>query len=163
MKNLITTLIAAVALAVSATAFSQTTSTVTKSHVVERTTQSSKAPVVQKSVAYSVTTTNVNLLYLRDGYDNHTALSVPVYTFPSTGGRLTANTLGAANMNDLQHKVYVGAGLDYKVPIKNGYSFDLTGGLKGFDLANLGASPTAGFVTGKSAWVFGVGVTIPLR
>ena len=160
MKNLITTLIAVVALAVSATAFSQTTTTTTTKQVVVST-QQTKKPIVAKSYSYSVTTTSVSLLYLRDGYQNYTALSVPLYTLTP---RLTANAIGSLDMNNLNKQVYAGTGLDWKVPCPGGFSFDVEGGLKGFNLASLnGTGQVAGLATGKGAFVFGIGFTFPLH
>ena len=155
MKN---TLFAALGLiALSASAFSQTTTT-TK----PKTQANQGGPVQAQSFDYSVTTTGINLLYLRDGFDNLTALSVPYFTFPNTAGRLSANAIGAADMNNLSHKVYAGTGLNYHIPVKGGYGIDLVGGLKGFDLANLASGSSAGFSTGKGSWVFGIGISIPI-
>jgi hypothetical protein len=145
MKNLLITLVAALALIT--TGFAQST-----------TTSSSKQSggVSAQSQTIEVTSTSLNLLYLRDGYDNYAAFTLPLYTFANTNGRLKLNTFGAFDPANIERRAYVGTGLSFDVLDEKGWKLTAFGGLKGFNLAD-----NFRFQDGKRGFVYGFGLSIP--
>lgn len=145
MKNL---LAIALGLMLAVSAMAQTVTTTTKKD----------GGVSAQSYTYERTSTQVSFVYLRDGYDNLAALNVPIK--PLTSGvvlgmpaLVTFNGIGAFDPNDLEHKIYVGTGLNLRLDvIPNKLAIDFVGGLKGFNIAD-------GFKLedAKRTWVFGVG------
>lgn len=110
----------------------------------------------EQSVTINASVTDFSLLYLKDGYDgSYSALAYKVYGLPGISW-LNVNAIGAFDTSTTK-SVYTGAALGATLYQKNGYSAVIYGGVKGFDI-------TDGFKYqgGKKAWVFGLGVSIPL-
>jgi hypothetical protein len=148
MKKYLVLLIALMTLSV--TAFAQSTTTTTKKNA------DTQGGFTAQSISYETTSTALNVLWLRDGFDNFAAFALPVYTFGNTQGKLKLNSTGAFDPNDVGNKAYVGAALSYDAYDKNGYKLTVYGGVKGLDL-NDGLK----FQSDKKGWVFGLGISIP--
>ena len=144
MKKLMMILVAVLALI--GTAFGQTTTTAPKTK---------QGQISAQSQTFDVTSTSLNFLYLRDGFDNYAAFSLPLYTFAKTQGRFKLNTIGAFDPNDIKRQAYVGMGVSYDVVDTAGYKLTLFGGMKGLNLAD-----NFRVQDGNRGYVFGLGLSI---
>ena len=145
MKNILLTLVALVAFGTMS--FAQSTTTTTR--------QSDGFTAQSQSV--ELTSTSLNLVYLRDGYDNYAAFTLPMYTFSGTGGRLKLNTFGAFDPNNIERRAYLSTGLSFDVVDQDGWKLTVFGGPKGFNVAD-----NFRFQDGNRGWVYGVGISLPL-
>jgi ABC-type glycerol-3-phosphate transport system substrate-binding protein len=145
MKKIIMILIAVMALL--GTALGQTTTTTPKTK---------QGQISAQSTSVDVSSTSLNFLYLRDGFDNYAAFSLPLYTFANTQGRFKLNTIGAFDPNDIKRQAYMGLGVSYDVVNTAGYKLTLFGGMKGLNL-----SDNFRLQDGDRGYVFGLGVSIP--
>lgn len=143
MKNFLITLVAALAL--STTGLAQSTTTTKQS-----------SDVSAQSQTIEVTTTSLNLLYLRDGYDNYAAFTLPLYTFASTNGRLKLNTFGAFDPSNVERRAYIGTGFSFDLFDDKGWKLTAFGGIKGFNIAD-----NFRFQDGNRGFVYGLGISIP--
>ena len=136
----------------------QTQTTTTVTHVGKL--QRDEVPVKPKSVATTVTSTSIGVLYLADATGSSaTALSVPLYTFPGTNGKLKICTIGAVTLGTPSTQIYVGAAISYLLYSNaQGWSITLIGGAKGFDLTD-----SFRMASGSHAPVFGFGITVPIK
>jgi hypothetical protein len=146
MKKIIMILIAVMALL--GTALGQTTTTTTP--------KTKQGQFSAQSTSVDVSSTSLNFLYLRDGFDNYAAFSLPLYTFANTQGRFKLNTIGAFDPNDISRQAYVGLGVSYDVVNTAGYKLTLFGGMKGLNLAD-----NFRLQDGNRGYVFGLGFSIP--
>ena len=146
MKKLMMILVAVLALIGSA--FAQTTTTTTP--------KTKQGQISAQSTSVDVSSTSLNFLYLRDGFDNYAAFSLPLYTFANTQGRFKLNTIGAFDPNDIKRQAYMGLGVSYDVVNTAGYKLTLFGGMKGLNL-----SDNFRLQDGDRGYVFGLGVSIP--
>lgn len=167
MKNLLFTLVATLALVVSS--FAQSACACCKpsdsvcANVLALAPQSTTTKTVKQSGGVSaqsqtieITSTSLNLLYLRDGYDNFAAFTLPLYTFANTNGRLKLNTFGAFDPANIENRAYVGTGLSFDIFNDKGWKLTAFGGSKGFNVAD-----NFKFQDGNRGWVYGFGITIP--
>ena len=145
MKKIIMILIAVMALL--GTALGQTTTTTPKTK---------QGQFSAQSTSVDVSSTSLNFLYLRDGFDNYAAFSLPLYTFANTQGRFKLNTIGAFDPNDISRQAYMGLGVSYDVVNTVGYKLTLFGGMKGLNLAD-----NFRLQDGNRGYVFGLGFSIP--
>lgn len=146
MKKIIMILIAVMALL--GTALGQTTTTTTP--------KTKQGQFSAQSTSVDVSSTSLNFLYLRDGFDNYAAFSLPLYTFANTQGRFKLNTIGAFDPNDVSRQAYMGLGVSYDVVNTAGYKLTLFGGVKGLNLAD-----NFRLQDGNRGYVFGLGFSIP--
>jgi hypothetical protein len=146
MKKIIMILIAVMALL--GTALGQTTTTTTP--------KTKQGQFSAQSTSVDVSSTSLNFLYLRDGFDNYAAFSLPLYTFANTQGRFKLNTIGAFDPNDISRQAYMGLGVSYDVVNTAGYKLTLFGGMKGLNLAD-----NFRLQDGNRGYVFGLGFSIP--
>ena len=111
-----------------------------------------------QSVDTQVLSDRVSLLWLRDGYSNdYTALAVPMFKVTGLQNRVTIVGLGAYDSKFTKTNIYAGTGLQLGIVRNSGFSLDGYLGYKGFNLGdNFRASD------GRSAWVFGIGLSIPI-
>jgi len=135
-------------LALIGSAFAQTTTTTTP--------KTKQGQISAQSTSVDVSSTSLNFLYLRDGFDNYAAFSLPLYTFANTQGRFKLNTIGAFDPNDIKRQAYMGLGVSYDVVNTAGYKLTLFGGMKGLNL-----SDNFRLQDGDRGYVFGLGVSIP--
>jgi hypothetical protein len=112
--------------------------------------------VSAQSQTVEITSTRLNLMYLRDGYDNFAAFALPLYSVDNTNGRLKLNTFGAFDPSHTKKRVYVGTGISFDVFDEKGWKFTAFGGVKGFNVAD-----NFKFQDGNRGWVYGFGITIP--
>jgi hypothetical protein len=146
MKKIIMILIAVMALL--GIALGQTTTTTTP--------KTKQGQFSAQSTSVDVSSTSLNFLYLRDGFDNYAAFSLPLHTFANTQGRFKLNTIGAFDPNDISRQAYVGLGVSYDVVNTAGYKLTLFGGMKGLNLAD-----NFRLQDGNRGYVFGLGFSIP--
>lgn len=111
-------------------------------------------PHKPRSTAYTVTSTGVSFTYLKDGYSSSAlAVNYPVFSVVDTP--VTIDAIGSYQ-NGTQ--LYLGGGLDWHVyKNKNGWSLNLMGGYKGFDVSH-----GFDFSSGKGGLVYGFGISVPL-
>jgi hypothetical protein len=111
-----------------------------------------------QSLDTNVTSDHVSVLWLRDGYSNdYTAVAVPVMKVTGLQNRVNVVALGAYDSKFSKNNVYAGTGLQVGVFRRSGWDVSAYGGYKGFNLFN-NFKPSEN----KGAWVFGVGVSIPV-
>ncbi|MBS1722562.1 MAG: hypothetical protein JSS66_06085 [Armatimonadetes bacterium] len=114
--------------------------------------------VASMSSSFTMTEKGLDWLYLNDGFDNLAAISYTIKPIQGTNGRLRLQALGAADPSDMSKKAYLTMGLGYNLfNAANGFRLDLFAGPKGFNVAD-----GFKFQSGKGAFVFGFGVTVPL-
>jgi len=112
-----------------------------------------------QSLNVTSTTSSLSVLYLNDGLsNNYTALAYPVFQVTGLGNRVGIYAIGAASMNTPTTKIYAGTALGVNLVKSSGWDVTAYGGLKGLDLTD-----QVSYRTGKGAWVFGVGVSIPVK
>jgi hypothetical protein len=111
-----------------------------------------------QSLDTQVSSDRVNLLWLRDGYSNdYTALAVPMFKVTGLGNRVSIVGLGAYDSKFSKTNLYAGTGLQVGLIQRSGWNVNVYGAYKGL---NLGDNFRA--AEGKGAWVFGVGLSIPI-
>jgi len=112
-----------------------------------------------QSVAPVVTDRSVGVLWLQDGLSsNYTALSYPLYQVTGFGNRVEVVGLGAFDSNFTKTNMWTGAGLSMNVVDCDGWRVKVYGGFKGFNIGD-------GFrrADGKEAFVWGLGLTLPIK
>lgn len=118
-----------------------------------------QAGVRPQSVAPVVTDRSVGVLWLQDGLSaNYTALAYPMFQVTGFGNRVEIVGLGAFDSNFTKTNMWTGAGLSMNVLNHEGWNVKVYGGYKGFNIGD-------GFkrADGKEAWVWGVGLTLPIK
>lgn len=112
-----------------------------------------------RSVAVNTSTDKISVLWLRDGLaNNYTAVSYPIFQVTGLGNRVNIVALGAFDSNLNKSNIYTGTGVSVDLVSTGGWNVKMYAGYKGF---NLGKNFAA--ADGKSAWVFGAGISIPIR
>lgn len=112
-----------------------------------------------QSVDVSVNQESVGVLWLRDGLSaNYTAISYPVFQVLGLQNRVNIVALGSFDSNFTHSNMYLGTGVSVDVFKTNGFKVALLGGLKGFNLGH-----NLEFSKGRSGWVWGLSVTIPVK
>lgn len=115
--------------------------------------------VSAQSLDVTSTSGGASLLWLNDGLNNNfTAFSYPVYQVGGLGNRVNVVALGAYQMGSVKTNIYTGAGLSLNLLNSGGWNLDLYGGLKG-----LNVTQNFTFAQGRDAFVFGLGLTVPLN
>jgi hypothetical protein len=116
-----------------------------------------KPQVSTQSVSYSSTLSDVSVLWLRDGLDaNYTALSYPLFQVSGLGNRVEFVGLGA--MDSSNNNVWAGTGISFLLLDTAGWKVKAFGGWKGFNLSN-----NFSVARDNSTWVFGLGISIPIK
>ena len=165
MKNLMITLVAALALvpmsfAQSACINCNSSESVCVHTVAlapqSTTTTNRSGDFSAQSQAIDFTGTSLNLLYLRDGYDNYAAFTLPLFDLGNTNGRLKLNAFGAFDPANIERQAYVGTGLSFDIVDEKGWKLTAFGGLKGLNL-----SDNFRLQDGNRSFVYGFGVSIP--
>lgn len=153
MKKLLTILIAIVGLSVIASAqnFSKIGIRPLNYHP--------KGQVSAQSLDVNVTSTSLNVLYLKDGLNNsYTALAVPMYQVVGLGNRVNICALGAFDSRISTNNVYVGTGISVNLIKQDNWSIDAYGGWKGFNIADRFST-----TSGSGGYVGGIGLKIPIK
>ena len=102
---------------------------------------------------------HVSVLWLRDGLSaNYTALAIPMFQVTGLGNRFNIVGLGAFDSNYTRTNVWAGTGVSLSVVETAGWSVRAYGGYKGFNLGNNFSA-----AQGKEAFVYGLGLSIPIR
>jgi len=115
--------------------------------------------VQAQSSDVSVTADKIKVLWLQDGLSNNfTAFTYPLYKVTGLGSRVNVVALGAYQMQTVKTNFYTGTGLSVDLINTGGFTVTGFGGLKGFNVSN-------GFsmASGKEAFVFGLGISVPVR
>ena len=156
-KNMKKLIITSIAILATASVFAQTDTNKLGIRSVNWSPKSKKFH--EQSLAVSQTSNSISALWLRDGLSNdYTALSYPLAQVTGLGARVNIVALGAYQINSPKTNFYTGTGVSVNLFQSQGWKADLYGGLKGFNLTQ-----NATFSSGRNAWVFGVGVTIPIH
>lgn len=115
--------------------------------------------VSARSSTVTLNENGLNFLWLNDGYDSLAAISYSRGTIKGTKGRLRLQVLGAGDPSNLDEKAYLTLGLAFNVinVVSSGFRVDLFAGPKGFNVAD-----NFKLQSGKGAWVFGFGVSLPI-
>lgn len=117
-----------------------------------------RGQVGAQSTSFTMTEKGFDFLWLNDGYESLSAISYTVAPIKGTNGRLRLQALGAGNPGSLEDKAYLTLGLGYNLfNSASGFRVDLFAGPKGFNVAD-----GFKFQSGKAAYVFGFGISIPL-
>lgn len=118
-----------------------------------------KSKTIQaQSLDTQVTSDRLSVLWLRDGYNNdYTALAVPMFKVTGLGNRVNIVGLGAYDSKFSKTNLYAGTGLQVNLVQRSGWNVNLYGGYKGLNLGN-----NFRVSEGQAAWVFGLGISIPI-
>ena len=115
--------------------------------------------VQAQSADVSVTADKIKVLWLQDGLSNNfTAFTYPLYKISGLGSRVNVVALGAYQMQTEKTNFYTGTGLSFDLLNNGGFTVTGFAGLKGFNVSNGFQMPS-----GKEAFVFGVGISVPIR
>ena len=118
-----------------------------------------KGQFTAQSLDVKTSAESVSLLWLRDGLaTNYTALAVPVFQVTGLGNRVNIVGLGAYDSNYTRTNIWAGTGLSVSVVESAGWSVKGYFGYKGFNLGNNFSA-----AQGKESFVFGAGITVPIR
>jgi hypothetical protein len=111
-----------------------------------------------QSLDTKVSNGQVSVLWLRDGYSNdYTAVAVPMFKVTGLGNRVNLVAVGAYDSKFTKTNLYVGTGVQVNLVRHAGFSLDVYGAYKGFNLGdNFRAADS------KGAFVWGIGVSAPI-
>jgi hypothetical protein len=120
-----------------------------------------KGQVTTQSLNVATTASNVSVLYLNDGLSNsYTAFAYPLFQVTGLGSnKLGLFGVAAASMSSPKTSVYAGTALGYQLVHSNGWELTAYAGLKGLDLSNNFNFQSGG----KGAYVFGFGLSVPIK
>ncbi len=115
--------------------------------------------VRQQSFATNVDNRSVSVLWLQDGLStNYTAVSVPMFQVTGLGNRVEIVGLGAFDSNFTKTNVWAGTGVAVNLLNHEGWNVKVYGGYKGFNVGD-----NFRRADGREAWVWGLGVSLPIR
>lgn len=106
-----------------------------------------------------VTSSSLSVLWLRDGLTNdYTAVAYPIAQIVGLGNRVDIVGLGAYDSSFDKNNVYVGTGLSLALVETDGWMVKAYAGFKGFKLGG-----DFRFADGKEGFVWGLGVSVPIK
>lgn len=112
-----------------------------------------------QSTNFGVGANNLSLLWFRDGLNSdYKAVAMPIFQVIGLDNRVQVVAMGAVDNTVSQNNVYLGTGLSVDLYHDNNFNIKAYGGWKGL---NLGSNFSA--AQGKEAFVWGFGVSIPVR
>lgn len=118
-----------------------------------------KKSVSVQSSSTVVTSSSLSVLWLRDGLTNdYTAVAYPIAQVVGLGNRVDIVGLGAYDSSFDKNNVYMGTGLSLAIVESDGWMVKAYGGFKGFKLGG-----DFRLADGKEGFVWGLGVSVPLR
>ena len=121
--------------------------------------QPTRGSVRPLSLATNVTSNTISVLWLQDGLSsNYTAMSYPLFQVAGLGNRVEVVALGAFDSNFSKTNLWAGTGVSVSLVRNSGFDLKLYGGYKGFNFGN-----NFRLAEGREAFVWGVGLNVPLR